>query len=176
MEELEALLEQGFGDNNDRGSIVAGSIVAGSRVLSSGVMRLGELDDHLGCELLPLLNTTAASSVTNAFSTSTSSSASNYAPKVIVTRERDKNSKLIVALVLASVTFRYYDLFFLGPHCNVLNHIGLNFNELVVPCFTLHDGASGHDVDMEEWKRLESAICLAIDDNDPPLPFSGAPV
>ncbi|ESW08656.1 hypothetical protein PHAVU_009G063100 [Phaseolus vulgaris] len=40
---------------------------------------------------------TAAASVTDAVSTSTSSSASNYAP-VVVTRERGKNAKLIAAL------------------------------------------------------------------------------
>ncbi|WVZ19225.1 hypothetical protein V8G54_006547 [Vigna mungo] len=81
---------------------------------------------------------TAASSATDAVSTSTSSSASNYAPKVIVTRERGKNSKLIAALVLASVHSLNLSLLrfvFLGPHCNVLNLIGLNLNELAVPCF-----------------------------------------
>ncbi|XP_027904481.1 uroporphyrinogen-III synthase, chloroplastic [Vigna unguiculata] len=42
--------------------------------------------------------TTAAASATDAVSTSTPSSASNYAPKVVVTRERGKNAKLIAAL------------------------------------------------------------------------------
>ncbi|WVZ21773.1 hypothetical protein V8G54_000317 [Vigna mungo] len=36
------------------------------------------------------------------------------------------------------------------------------------------NGASDHDVGMAEQKGLESVICLAIDDNDPPLAFLGA--
>jgi len=82
--------------------------------------------------------TTAAASATDAVSTSTPSSASNYAPKVVVTRERGKNAKLIAALVLASVHSLNLSLLrfvFLGPHCNVLNLIDLNSNELAVPCF-----------------------------------------
>ena len=80
---------------------------------------------------------TAAASVTDAVSTSTSSSVSNYAP-VVVTRERGKNAKLIAALVLASVHSLNLSLLrfvFIGPHYNVLNLMDSNSNELAVPCF-----------------------------------------
>ncbi|KAG2410019.1 MADS-box transcription factor [Vigna angularis] len=82
MGELEALLEQGFGDNNDRDSIVTGSRVE----------------------------------------------------------------------IILSIPFGFET----GAH-------------------SVGDEASGHNVGMAEQKGLESTICLAIDDNDPPLPFSGAP-
>ncbi|KAK7283312.1 hypothetical protein RIF29_12743 [Crotalaria pallida] len=43
--------------------------------------------------------TTTAASATDYISTSTSASTSNLSPKVVVTRERGKNAKLITALL-----------------------------------------------------------------------------
>ena len=82
---------------------------------------------------------TVASSAIDAVSTSTSASALKFPPKVIITRERGKNAKLIVALVCASIHSLHIShlwFVFLQLHCNVLNLRHRNSNQLVVSFFS----------------------------------------